>query len=92
MYNSKIIKERINERRKSVGITNLETMLKELDIGKNTVWAMTDKKGIGCIALARIADRLDCSVDYLMGRTEDPKGYYTGDADNCHNDGITDKE
>ena len=27
---------------------------------------------MSCIALARIADYLDCSVDYLLGRTENP--------------------
>ena len=47
-------------------------MLKELGIGKSTVYAMTDNKGIGCFALAKIADRLDCSVDYLLGRTDKP--------------------
>lgn len=78
MYNADIIRKRINIRRKQKGITNLENMLKELGIGKNTVWAMTDNKGIGCFSLAKIADRLDCSVDYLLGRTDEPDGIFIG--------------
>ena len=27
---------------------------------------------MSCIDLARIADYLDCSVDYLLGRTDNP--------------------
>lgn len=72
MYNAQTVRDRIEIRRKEKGISNLEIMLKELNIGKSTVWAMTDNKGIGCFALAKIADRLDCSTDYLLGRTNNP--------------------
>ena len=30
-------------------------------------------KQLSCISLARIADYLDCSVDYLLGRTDKPE-------------------
>lgn len=70
MYNAQTVKNRIDVRRQEKGVKNVETMLKELGIGKSTVWAMTDNKGIGCFALAKIADYLDCSVDYLLGRTD----------------------
>ena len=76
MYSAQIVKDRIDMRRNEKNISNLEKMLKELDIGKSTIYAMTDKKGIGCFALAKIADRLDCSVDYLLGRTESPTSTY----------------
>ena len=72
MYSAQIVKDRIDMRRNEKNISNLEKMLKELDIGKSTIYAMTDKKGIGCFALAKIADHLDCSVDYLLGRTDNP--------------------
>lgn len=72
MYNAQKVKDRIEIRRNEKKVSNLETMLKELGIGKSTVYAMTDNKGIGCFALAKIADRLDCSVDYLLGRTDKP--------------------
>lgn len=77
MYNAQTVRDRIDIRRKEKGINNLETMLKELSIGKSTIWAMTDNKGVGCFALARIADRLDCSVDYLLGRAETPTSTYS---------------
>lgn len=72
MYNAQKVKDRIEIRRNEKKVSNLETMLKELGIGKSTIYAMTDNKGIGCFALAKIADRLDCSVDYLLGRTDKP--------------------
>lgn len=82
MYNAQIIKERIDVRRQEKGVSNIETMLKELGIGKSTLWAMTDNKGIGCFALAKIADYLECSVDYLLGRTDTPNGTYSIKGDN----------
>lgn len=72
MYNAQKVKDRIEIRRNEKKVSNLETMLKELGIGKSTVYAMTDNKGIGCFALAKIADRLECSVDYLLGRSDKP--------------------
>ena len=33
----------------------------------------SDKKGISCFSLARIADYLDVPVDYLIGRTDKPE-------------------
>lgn len=32
-------------------------------------------KQLSCISLAKIADYLDCSVDYLLGRTDDPQSH-----------------
>ena len=72
MYNAQKVKDRIEIRRNEKKVSNLETMLKELGIGKSTVYAMTDNKGICCFALAKIADRLECSVDYLLGRSDKP--------------------
>ena len=39
---------------------------------------MTDKKGISCFSLNKIADYLGVSVDYLLGRTDTPTGYSNG--------------
>ena len=33
----------------------------------------SDKKGISCFSLARIADYLDVPVDFLLGRTDKPE-------------------
>ena len=35
---------------------------------------MTDNKGMSSFSLAAIADELDCSVDYLLGRTDSVTG------------------
>ena len=43
-------------------------MCKDLDINKNTINMMTDNKGIASFTLARIADYLNVSVDFLLGR------------------------
>ena len=77
MYNAQIIKERLKEQQKIKGVKNIDNMMEELDLGVNIVRQMSDKKGIGCFALAKIADYLGCSVDYLLGRTDTPNGTYT---------------
>lgn len=72
MYNAQIVKERIKEQQKIKNIKNADDMMNELGLGINIIRQMSDKKGVGCFALAKIADRLDCSVDYLLGRTDNP--------------------
>lgn len=42
-------------------------MLKEIGCGKNTLSNM-ETSAASCITLAKIADYLDCSTDYLLGR------------------------
>ncbi len=51
----------------------IKTMLQELGLGSNTMSAMYHGKVIASDSLARIADYLDCSVDYLLGRTDNPE-------------------
>ncbi|MCM1061723.1 MAG: hypothetical protein NC452_15755, partial [Eubacterium sp.] len=41
----------------------------------NTLKQMTDKNGMASFSLAKIADELDCSVDYLLGRTDNPQAH-----------------
>ena len=48
-------------------------MLSELDMGINAISEFSKGKQMSCISLARIADYLDCSVDYLLGRTDKPE-------------------
>ena len=48
-------------------------MLSELDMGINAISEFSKGKQMSCISLARIADYLDCSVDYLLGRTDRPE-------------------
>ena len=51
----------------------METLLAECELGINAIRQINDKKGMASYSLARIADYLDCSVDYLLGRTDSPK-------------------
>ena len=46
-------------------------MLTVLDIGINTLSEFSNGRNISCINLAKIADYLECSVDYLLGRTKE---------------------
>lgn len=49
-------------------------MLAELGISKNALSSMTSRGSwINVETLARISDYLDCSIDYLMGRTDVPE-------------------
>lgn len=51
---------------------NTKDMLENLDMGINAISEFSKGKQMSCISLARIADYLDCSVDYLLGRTKNP--------------------
>lgn len=48
-------------------------MLVACDLGSNTMSALYHGKSIAFDSLAKIADYLDCSVDYLLGRTDNPE-------------------
>lgn len=72
MYNAQLLKDIINEICKSKDIS-VSALLRECDLNHNTVQQITDKKGLSCFSLARIADYLDVSVDYLLGRTDNPE-------------------
>ena len=70
-YISSEIAERIKLIAKSKGLT-VSTVLKEVNLGRNTM-ANFKTSMPKADNLAKIADYLDCSIDYLMGRTDDPK-------------------
>ena len=52
--------------------TVIKDMLAELSLGSNTMSALYHGKSIAFDSLAKIADYLNCSVDYLLGRTDNP--------------------
>lgn len=72
MYDTQKIAERIKMRLREKRI-HMKDMLSDLDMGINAISEFAKGKQMSCIALARIADYLDCSVDYLLGRTENPQ-------------------
>ena len=71
MYDTQEIANRIKARSRQQGIT-LRDLLAKLDMGINTVSHLAKGQELSCLALARIADELSCSVDYLLGRSDNP--------------------
>lgn len=67
MYNSEKLAKRIKERAKEEEIT-IKELLEECDLGKNTISDLNHGKSIAFDSLAKIADVLECSVDFLLGR------------------------
>lgn len=72
MYNPPDIAMRIKSTAKEKGVS-LKAMLEEVGLGSNTMSHMRHGKMPAADTLARIADFLGCSVDYLLGRTDKPE-------------------
>ncbi len=75
MQNTQIIAERIKLQAKSKGVT-VKKMLLDCSLGPNTVSKVSNGTDVLSQTLSKIADYLDCSVDYLLGRTSEPKTTY----------------
>lgn len=71
LYNSPYVANNIKEYSKSKKIP-LKTILESCNLGSNTFSHMLHGKVIAYDSLAKIADFLNCSVDYLLGRTDNP--------------------
>ena len=71
-YDLEAIALRIKQRSKSKNIS-MKSLLSGCNLGINAISEMSKGKAMSSINLARIADRLDCSVDYLLGRTDKPE-------------------
>ena len=87
MSNAQILAENIKNIAKAKNIT-LKSMLSDCDLNVNTLNQISDKKGISCFGLERIADYLDVSVDYLLGRTDEPKKINYGVENHGDNNGA----
>lgn len=72
MYSAEALSNRIKALARERGVM-LKDILSACDLNINSLSQMSDKKGLSSFSLAKIADYLDCSVDYLLGRTENPK-------------------
>ena len=73
MHNSYEISTNIKKlaQRKHISIKQL---LEDCNINKGLIYDLEHKQSFpSCDKLARIADYLDCSVDYLLGRTNQEK-------------------
>lgn len=69
MYNIQTVSERIKLDARQQGI-KLKEMLESCGLNVNFIIQMSDRTG--AFFLAKIADYLNCSVDYLLGRTDTP--------------------
>ena len=74
LYKSPNIADCVKAMAKRQGVT-LKTMLTDLDLGSNTMSNMRHDRMIAADSLAQIADYLDCSVDFLLGRTDNPQSH-----------------
>lgn len=61
---------------KKQGVT-VKSMTSACGLGVNCIANMTRGSAISAVSLARIADYLEVSVDYLLGRVSSPTDYYT---------------
>ena len=69
MYISTKIADRIKDAAKHNGVT-VKRMLADIGLGSNTI-AHLQTSMIAADSLAKIADYLNVSVDYLLGRSDD---------------------
>lgn len=72
MYNSHDLAISIKARA-AVKKISLKQMLIDCNLGSNTMSALYHGRSMAFDSLAKIADYLDCSVDYLLGRTDNPE-------------------
>lgn len=73
MYEPKNIAERIKSLAK-IKKVKIADILSSCDLSKNTIASMSSGGSTPKSEnLAKIADYLDCSVDYLLGRTDKPE-------------------
>ena len=71
MYNSQNVADRIKICAKEKGIT-LNILQEKCGLSKNAIQTSAkSKNGLGASFLYSIAEMLDCSVDYLLGRTDE---------------------
>ena len=82
LYNSLQVAEAIKCISKKKHIV-LKQMLLELGLGSNAMSHMRHGRPIASSSLARIADYLDCSVDYLLGRTDTPEIHKPASKGDC---------
>lgn len=71
MYESNKIAERIKDLARERGVS-VRQMLSDVGLGFNTMANMRNSVP-KADNLAKIADYLSCSVDYLLGRTNNPE-------------------
>ena len=67
MYNVQTIASTIKEEARKQHIP-LKILLRECDLGINAISQFSNGRELSCISLAKIADVLNVSTDFLLGR------------------------
>ena len=67
MYNSQNIAKKIKSKAKEQNKPILQ-ILKDCNLSKDAVAMLAKGNATSYLSLAKIADSLDCSIDYLLGR------------------------
>lgn len=76
MYITQDIANRIKSTSKLKQVS-MKELLSSCELNINAISEFSKGKHLSCISLGKIADYLDCSVDYLLGRTDTPNSTYT---------------
>lgn len=69
MQNSQLVASRIEALADEHGLS-IKQLLLDSRAGKNTVGKLKQGKDVYASTLARVAEQLGCSVDYLLGNTD----------------------
>lgn len=72
MYDTHNVAGRIKDKLSEKNISGAQ-MLSDLSMGVNALYQFEKGRVMSCFALAAIADYLDVSVDYLLGRADTPE-------------------
>ena len=73
MYNPQETANRIKALAKTIGVP-ISKLLADCEMNKNALFTMQSSGYYPRVeAISKIADYLDCSVDYLLGRTDNPE-------------------
>lgn len=73
VYSPDLLAVRIEELVKIKG-TNVAAILKQCGVNKNMVFTLKSRGSMPQVDnIAKLADALECSIDYLMGRTDYPE-------------------
>lgn len=91
MYNPQITVEKIKELRIIKGIS-LAELNEACNLNKNTITVSANSKtGLSAKILSDVSNFLGCSVDYLLGRTDELTGSYQIDANRSGNNSDVNK-
>lgn len=74
MQNSQFIADRIKQQIKDQN-KSVKGTLSDLHMGINTISALSKGKEMSYVKMSEFAEYLNCSVDYLLGRTDNPQSH-----------------